>query len=203
MISYTAFHGTRPDYRTWTVPFGKVAQLKAINHRDDMEPRAVYGITLGPKPMSTDTVKAYIPATKHIVTRCTRNIHILPDNVAPEAWGWSAQIAAPAFTHMPSKEPSVPNDDPPTEPTDDPPNVSTADPTQESNNAFSNFDEEADANITPFEELPDIHEEVSESEDEDNATEPLAIRFPADVWRRRETALQNDDDKDIEAYPIT
>ena len=104
---------------------------------------------------------------------------------------------------MPSKEPPVPNDDPPTEPTDDPQNVSTSDPTQESNNAFSDFDKEADANITLFEELPDIHEEVSKSEEEDNAIKLLAIRFPADVWRRRETALQNNDDKDIEAYPIT
>ena len=199
MIPYTTFHGTRPDYRTWSVPFGRVAQFKAINHRDDMEPRAVYGITLGPKPTSTDTVKAYIPATKHIVMRCTRNIHILPDNVAPEAWGWTTQIAAPAFTHMPSREPSVPSDDPPTESTENPSNI----PTQEYNDAISDSDEEADANLAPINELPDIPEEVSESEDEDNVTEPLAIKFPADVWRRRQTTLQNDDDKDIEAYPIT
>ena len=70
-------------------------------------------------------------------------------------------------------------------------------------NAISDSDEEADANLAPINELPDIPEEVSESEDEDNVTEPLAIKFPADVWRRRQTTLQNDDDKDIEAYPIT
>ena len=85
MVPYTTLHGTRPDYQSWTAPFGRVAQFKSITDTS-IKSCATYGITLGPGPMAANTVKGNIPASNHDVMRHLKNVHILPLNVPPSEW---------------------------------------------------------------------------------------------------------------------
>ena len=192
MVPYTTFHGTRPDYQSWTVPFGRVAQFKSITDTN-INSRAVYGITLGPKPMVANTVKGYIPSTNHVVMRHLKNVHILPTNVPPSEWKWKTQIAAPAYSNA-HHDNSASNKNP-----DD----ATTHPNKVSSSGHVN---ESDLMLKKPEEVddtPNLIDYDSDDEDEQSIDDQPQPKLPAEEWKRHQAALHKKIDIDIQAYPIT
>jgi hypothetical protein len=63
-VPYTLFMGEKPDYTsTFGIPFGRVAQFNVIAPTTaNPNKQAMLGITLGPKSITPNSIKGYIPA---------------------------------------------------------------------------------------------------------------------------------------------
>jgi len=84
-------------------PFGHICQVQTVNvmKSDKDLPRADYGITLGFKIETPNSVKAYLVEKGIVVIRKSRNVHLLHESVTPSEWQWTQQTAARPYSVLP------------------------------------------------------------------------------------------------------